>query len=286
MKADEIDKNTPTVGFIKLTGIIQSQKARTPVFVRKNDVITPKLVRDEIHRYMKRGDLDAIVLQINSPGGTVIAADAIARIITLAAEEIPIFVYSDQVLASGGYYISAPAQKIFAAPQAQVGSIGVIYKSVNYEKLAKDRLGIETTIFKHGKFKDLGNPMREITPAEKEIMQQKIDDAYKSFKNIILTHREFDDKQMEEVETALTFSGIVAKKNGLVDDILYLDELPGRMAKELGVETIYFVNRERETGEGILGKLLLRIDNFWNPITQFVENLNINHTGLLYLHQF
>jgi ClpP class serine protease len=128
--------------------------------------------------------------------------------------------------------------------------------------------------------------MREITPAEKEIMQQKIDDAYKSFKNIILTHREFDDKQMEEVETALTFSGIVAKKNGLVDDILYLDELPGRMAKELGVETIYFVNRERETGEGILGKLLLRIDNFWNPITQFVENLNINHTGLLYLHQF
>jgi hypothetical protein len=53
MKADEIDKNTPTVGFIKLTGIIQSQKARTPVFVRKNDVITPKLVRDEIHRYMK-----------------------------------------------------------------------------------------------------------------------------------------------------------------------------------------------------------------------------------------
>lgn len=278
----DVDKSAAMIGFIDLSGPIVSKEI-SGTTMAKRDFITPSKTREYINDLKKRDDLKGIVLKIDSPGGTVTASDEISRIVHLANKELPIYVYTNTVLASGGYYLSAPASKIFASPQSQVGSIGVIYQMINYETLAKERLGIEITTFKKGQYKDLGNPLRTISKDEEAVIQAKVDEAYQAFKKVIMDNRGIEQEKFAQIATGLTYSGSSAHNNGLIDDVFYIDELPKKIKEIIGSEKLYLVQKKSHTrSNGILTRLLVMGESFWGPIQNIAKNINIT-PGLHYL---
>ena len=115
----------------------------------------------------------AIVLEIDSPGGEVTASDAIYSALVKARAKKPVVVYMDSLAASGGYYVSCGGKFLMASETTITGSIGVIIQTLNYEQLF-NKVGLASVIFKSGKFKDMLNGARPITPEERELVQSFI----------------------------------------------------------------------------------------------------------------
>ena len=141
-----------------------------------------------------------LVLHVDSPGGGVLeSSDIYDEIIAIQEDkEIPIYVSMGSMAASGGYYISAPADKIFVHPETITGSIGVIMESLNYAELA-DKLGIDFNTIKSGKYKDMMSPNREMTQEERAMLQEMIDDSYERFVGIVAGGREMTVDEVKKV---------------------------------------------------------------------------------------
>ncbi|SDY72411.1 signal peptide peptidase SppA [Tindallia californiensis] len=165
-------------------------------------------------------DVKAIVLYVNSPGGGVSESDEIfQRIMSLKNEnEKPLVVFMDQVAASGGYYIAAPADHIMATRNTITGSIGVIMQSINLHQLAEN-WGVEDATIKSGELKDLMNPLRNMEEEEREVMQSIIDEMHQFFVEAIVEGRGMDLEKVEKLADGRIFSGSQALQNGLVDSL-------------------------------------------------------------------
>lgn len=162
----------------------------------------------------------AVMLSVNTPGGGVIeSADIHEKLVQIKEEkQIPIYVSMGSMAASGGYYISAPADKIFAQRETITGSIGVIMQSVNYEKLA-EKVGIEFETIKSGEHKDMFGGSRPSTPEELAMLQEMIDESYEEFVNIIEQGRNMSEADVKKVADGRILGGTQAMKAGLVDEI-------------------------------------------------------------------
>ena len=125
--------------------------------------------------------IKAIVLRVNSPGGSALASDVIWREVMLAKKAKPFIVSMGSVAASGGYYISCGARKIVAQPNTITGSIGVFGLLFNAQNMLKNKLGITIDGYKTGLYTDLGLPYRAMTPAEEKIIQEQVDQIYLTF---------------------------------------------------------------------------------------------------------
>src|SRR5438034_4186326 len=130
----------------------------------------------------------AIVLEIDSPGGEVTASDAIYSALTKARARKPVVVYMDSLAASGGYYVSCGGKFLMANETTITGSIGVIIQTLNYEQLL-NKVGLASVVFKSGKFKDMLNGARPITPEERELVQSFIMKTYDKFLDIVAKER-------------------------------------------------------------------------------------------------
>src|SRR5947209_6942958 len=130
----------------------------------------------------------AIVLEIDSPGGEVTAADAIYNAVTKARARKPVVVYMDSLAASGGYYIACGGKFLMANETTITGSIGVIIQTLNYEQLL-NKVGLAAVVFKSGKFKDMLNGARPITPEERELVQSFVMKTYDKFLGIVAKER-------------------------------------------------------------------------------------------------
>lgn len=179
------------------------------------------------HSFLKRLEtvyedekVKAIVLYVNSPGGGVSESDEIfQRIMTLKEEnEKPLVVFMDQVAASGGYYIAAPADHIMATRNTITGSIGVIMQSINLHQLA-ERWGVEDATIKSGDLKDLMNPLRHMEPEEREVMQSIIDEMHQYFVEAIVEGRGMESEKVEKLADGRIYSGAQALENGLIDSL-------------------------------------------------------------------
>jgi len=181
-------------------------------------------------------DVKAVILLVNSPGGSVTASDTIyKKIIELKAAGKKVVVLMREVAASGGYYIASPADKIIANQGTLTGSIGVILQSVDVQGLF-DKVGLKTVTFKAGKFKDILSPTRDITDEERQLIQNLIDEAHGQFITAISEGRQLDRTKVVELSDGRIFSGEGARKAGLVDELGNLPETI-KIAKELaGVE--------------------------------------------------
>jgi protease-4 len=126
------------------------------------------------------------------------------------------------VAASGGYYISAPADKIYAYSDTLTGSLGVILTLLNYEE-ALDTLGLEQMVFKSGEFKDIGSPVREMTPEEAAILESIIDQAYEGFVDVIVEGRELSRDEVLDLADGRIYTGQQALEAGLLDEIGGID---------------------------------------------------------------
>lgn len=190
--------------------------------------ITPKSVRQQLERAREDSSVKAILLKVNSPGGAVGASQEIAQ--EIKETEKPIVIFMGDMAASGGYYISAPADKIVAKPGTLTGSIGVISQIMDLRGLY-EKLGIKLQIVKSGKHKDMYQ--RELTPEEQELMQELSDELYDQFIEEVAKSRSLDAEKVRELATGELYTGTQAKELGLVDELGgYQDAID--LAAELG----------------------------------------------------
>ncbi len=218
------------VAVISLSGPVQ-REAGGLLFGGK--VITPELVREQFKRARDDSGVRAVVLQIQSPGGSVAACQEILEI--LDSLEKPLVVSMGDLVASGGYYISAKADKIVALPGTLTGSIGVIAQMPNVAGLY-DKLGIKVEVFKAGEHKDMYAGLRELTPEEKGLMQEMTGQLYEQFLVVVAEGRHMDKERVRQLATGQLYTGEQAKALGLVDELGGLDKAVAVAAELAGIK--------------------------------------------------
>lgn len=163
----------------------------------------------------------AIVLRVDSPGGGVTGAAQIYE--ALLEVDKPIVVSMAGTAASGGYYVSAPADYIFARPDTLTGSIGVISTFINAEEFL-DELGVEATVIASGDNKDFGSFFNELSPEQEEIWRSITDELFDEFVRVIVEGRNMSEAAVRELADGRVYSGRQAVENGLADELGDLDE--------------------------------------------------------------
>ncbi|MCX5784703.1 MAG: signal peptide peptidase SppA [Elusimicrobia bacterium] len=202
------------VAVIPIYGVItQSDSSR--VWERGSQQIARK-----IKTMADKKEVKAILLDINSPGGSVGAVQDIYSAIMRAKRETkkPFVARFGDVSASGGYYVASACDKIVAQPGTITGSIGVIFNASNLEGLFK-KIGVKSEVIKSGKFKDIGSVSREMTPEERKLLQAIIDDSYSQFVNAVAEGRKMPVEKVKLVADGRIFSGRQAVDEGLVDSL-------------------------------------------------------------------
>jgi protease IV len=166
----------------------------------------------------------AIVLEIDSPGGEVTASDEIYSAVVKTRARKPVVVYMDSLAASGGYYVSCGGKFLMANETTITGSIGVIIQTLNYEQLF-NKIGLASVVFKSGKFKDMLNGARPITPEERELVQNFIMSTYNKFLGIVAKERNLPaDLLRNTIADGRILSGKEALQNKLIDGLGELDD--------------------------------------------------------------
>lgn len=178
-----------------------------------------------------------VLLNVDSPGGTVYHSVEIWETVKEIQEELDIPVYTSmgEVAASGGYYVAAPSDKIFATEETITGSIGVISDYINIEEL-EEKLGIKHNVIKSGKHKDIGSANREMTDEEREINQDQVDEFFDKFVEVVADGRELDEEYVRDLADGRVYTGKQAVENGLVDEIGRFDDALNTMVDDLGLE--------------------------------------------------
>ncbi len=203
------------IAVLSLDGVIQDNVA-TGVF--GDDYYNQFL--SSIDRAAEDTTVKAIILKVNSPGGGVVESAEIHRQLVALKEETkkPIFVSMGNTAASGGYYVSAPADKIYAEAATITGSIGVIMQSINFGKFA-EKHGVEFDTITSGKHKDIMSPAREMTNEEEEILQTMVDEMYDDFVQVIVDGRGMKEDKVRELADGRVYTGKQAKENNLIDEV-------------------------------------------------------------------
>ncbi len=174
----------------------------------------------------------AVILKIDSPGGSITASDIIYhRVKELQASGKIVVANFGDLAASGGYYLACSADYIVAHPTTITGSIGVIIQSLNLEGLMS-KIGVKDVTVKRGEEKDFLSPFREMTPEERDMLQGVVDEMYERFLSLVAEGRNFSREELDSVAGGRIFTGTQALANGLVDEIGYQETAIG-MALEL-----------------------------------------------------
>jgi len=254
-----------------------------------SSTITPGLVRDYLSRVEKDKAVKAIVFRIESPGGEIEPCQEILWEIERVKETKPIVVSMVGTVASGGYYISAKASKIVALPTTMTGSIGVISQVINVEGLL-EKLGIQIETFKGGKYKDMYSGFREMTPDEKIIMQEMVDEYYELFVDVVAEGRGLSREEVRNLATGQLYSGTKAKELGLVDELGNLDTAINLALELAGIEAavVEYYQPPRLTLWSLLGlvdAIKTRISGLSAQDVVLLEILSHNYPQPLFLYQ-
>jgi protease-4 len=261
------------VAVISLSGPIQSESSG---FFFGGNVITPESVRTELERARNDDSVKAIVLQIDSPGGSVAASQEIVNQLELVKK--PIVVSMSDLAASGGYYISAGADKIVALPGTLTGSIGVISEMPNLKGLF-DKLGIDMQVFIAGKHKDMYAGLRELTPEEEVIMQDMTDQLYNQFVQVVAKGRGLSEDKVRALATGQLYTGIQAKELGLVDELGGLNTAIDLAASLAGIsepEVEYYKPQAPSLLNTLLGM-------GWQKLSSVIQPTSLNAEDIILL---
>ena len=211
------------VVMIDLSGLISSHDQGS-LFAESPNMVAR--IKEELTKAAEDEKVKAVVLRINSPGGTVSASDILYHEVKAFKEKrkIPVVASIVDVGASGGYYVAAAADKILAHPASVTGSVGVIMMTVNAQGLL-EKIGVQTTAVTSGPRKDMGSPFRPMTPEERAIFQSVIDSFYNRFLTVVKDGRpNLSVEQVRKLADGRIYSGDQAMANGLVDGVGYLDD--------------------------------------------------------------
>lgn len=210
---------------------------------------------ENLTKFTKDDSVKALVLRIESPGGGVSPSQELYEEVRRTVQKKPVVVSMGAVAASGGYYIAAAAQKIYANPGTITGSIGVILQFTNLEELFR-KIGFRMEIVKSGPYKDVGNPGREMTPEERAYLQDLIDNVHQQFVRAVAQGRRMEEEKVQEVADGRIFTGEQAKELGLVDELGDLKDAINAAAKMAGIEGEPKVVYPEEEKRSLLSYLL------------------------------
>jgi len=200
------------------------------------EYIDGEKLSQEIRKVRQDSSYKAVVLRINSPGGTIFDSETIWREVKLASDEKTLVVSFGDVAASGGYYVSCAADKIMASPNTITGSIGIFGMIPNIGELLNDKLGITTDVVKTNKNSDLLTLTRPLTDYEQKIMQANIEEGYSTFVSHVAEGRRMSVAQIDSIGQGRVWSGENAKEIGLIDDFGGLKEAIALAAEIEGLE--------------------------------------------------
>lgn len=206
------------IAVIDISGVIMDQQA-SPFGI---DGYNHGRILGNLEKIKEDESIKAILLRINSPGGGVYeSAELSDKIIEVKdARDIPVYTVMESMAASGGYYIAANSDKIFAQTETITGSIGVIMQGFNISELM-DKLGVQDRTIKSGNLKDLGSTTRKNTEEELEVMQNLVNNMYERFVDTIEIGREMSREEIYKIADGRIYDGSQALENGLIDELGY-----------------------------------------------------------------
>jgi protease-4 len=178
--------------------------------------ITPGRVRSLLELAAANGSVKAVVVRVNSPGGSVVASDEIYH--ALESFSKPIVISMGDTAASGGYYIACAGDYVIAHPDTLTGSIGVISQFITYEGLL-EKIGVDAVVITTGPRKDLGSPFRDMTEEEKDLWRAILDQVYEDFVAVVVEGRDLPAEIVRELADGRVYTGRQAMDLGLVDDV-------------------------------------------------------------------
>ena len=219
------------ISLIELEGTIAGSSS-----LMGDGIISPQEV-DSLLNEAKKDSSSALIISINSPGGSVEPTQEIYNSIERFKEKSgkKVYVWMKEIAASGGYYLSCGADKIVAMPTTLTGSIGVIMNLVNSEELLK-KIGVSLYTIKSGKYKDMGSISRPLTNEERAIFQNIIDESYNQFLKVVSEGRNIPLDQLKNLAQGQVFTGIKAKEVGLIDEIGDLEDTIALVKKDLNLK--------------------------------------------------
>ena len=178
---------------------------------------------DQLKKFGKDDSVKAVVLRIESPGGGVGPSQEIYEEVKKVRAKKPVLASMGALAASGGYYIACAAQRVYANPGTITGSIGVIMPFMNVKDLV-EKLGVKGMTVKSGAFKDIGSPLRDMTPQERELLQGVVDNVHLQFVNAVATSRSLNREAVLRIADGRIFTGEQARELGLVDALGNLED--------------------------------------------------------------
>ncbi len=202
------------IAVVHLDGAIMPKIPRRPSM----GSITPKEIIDDLELARNDKYIKAVLLSINSPGGSPVASEEIADEVKYLREEKPVVGLFRDLGASGGYLVASACNELVAQKTSIVGSIGVLFGKNTYHELMRN-LGVGHETFKAGKYKDLLSPHRDITDEERALVQKMINTSYDHFIDIVSRNRNLEEEAVREMATGWIFLGEEAKEKGLIDYI-------------------------------------------------------------------
>jgi protease-4 len=246
---------------IPIRGVISDSPRKS--FLRVLPSMVQKVVA-HLNKAEKDPEIKAVVLKINSPGGSATASDILYREINAYKKRsgAKIVAVMMGLATSGGYYVALPADMIMAHPTTVTGSVGAVFIRPEVSGLMK-KIGVDVAIHKSGRNKDMGSPFRTPSREEKKIMQALIDNLGKRFVDLVAQHREIAPDSLREIATARIYIAADAQKAGLVDRIGYIDDALQQARKLAGLADDSKVVIYRRTS--------FPDDNIYNPLSTGTE---------------
>ena len=207
------------VGVVEIQGVISDAKP----------------IVSQLKKFRKNEAIKAIVLRIDSPGGGVGPSQEIYSEVKKTTAEKKVVASMGAIAASGGYYIAAAADHVMANPGTITGSIGVIMEFANVEELFK-KIGLSAYVIKSGEYKDVGSPLRKMTPKERKLLQGFIDNVYEQFVKAVAEGRQMPEKEVRAIADGRIFSGEQAHQLGLLDSLGSMEDAIALAARLGGIE--------------------------------------------------
>jgi protease IV len=204
------------VAVVNLTGPIFEESGESDPLALSSAIVSSRRVTQTLQELSDDPSVKAVVLRMNTPGGTVVASDDIYQAVRKLREKKPVVTSMGDVAASGGYYIAAGGSEIVANYSTITGSIGVIAQFPNLSGLY-EKVGVDMRVIKSGEFKDIGSANREMSEEELAILDSIVQDSYQQFVEAIATGRDMDIDKVRMLADGRIYSGRQAQEAGLVD---------------------------------------------------------------------
>lgn len=238
-KKDKSEKEKDKIAVIYAEGTINYFEDSKKI----NEIITPEKIQKELAIAEKSDDIKGVVIRVNSPGGSALASDIIYNSIKNLTK--PVYISMGGVAASGGYYISAAGDKIYADKETLTGSIGVITMIPNISELLK-KAEINYSVISKGKYSDMGSLVRDLTEDEKDKIRASSLKVYEEFVDRVAEGRNMTREEVLKSAEGRVWLGEEAKKIGLVDEIGGIEKAVGDLALSLGLEDYKVVESLKE----------------------------------------